>query len=110
MVGKREVSSRKQTANAALQRPAGGPRTETAYAGATHGAAALTMIRRGRSSARRPVKLPSAARMARSAVRHNHASPRPSNHAVATVATAWVMIIAQPVVPESAIGVVLCTL
>src|SRR6187200_33683 len=105
------MSNQYVPADAVLQRAAGGPRgAEWAYAGATHGDRRSRMIKCGRSSAKRPVKVPSAARMTRSAVRHNHASPRPSRQAVATVANAWAMIIAQLVVAVSVIGVVLCTL
>jgi len=53
------------------------------------------MIKLGRSSDTRPVKVDKAARIAHSAVRHNHASPRPSSQAVATVAAVWATIIAQ---------------
>jgi len=96
---------------AALQRAAGGPRgADTAYAGATHGDVRPTMIKLGRSSDTRPVKVDKAARIAHSAVRHNHASPRPSSQAVATVAAIWAMIMIQLAVAASAIGPVLCTL
>jgi hypothetical protein len=42
--------------------------------------------------------------MARSAVRHNRASPRASSQAVATVAAAWARIIAQ-LGPASGMGI-----
>ena len=94
---------------AALQRAAGGPRgADTAYAGPTHGDVRPTMIKPGRSSATDPVKVDKAALIARSAVRHNHASPRPSSQAVATVAAVWPTIIAQLVVPASVIAIGPC--